>query len=253
MMRLSELERKAEQIQKETVRCAIDNKIGHLAPALSCLDILVALYYEVADEEDEIIVSKGHGGLAQLVIMADRGDISKESLLEYLRMYGVLTGGPHECVRHSTGTLGHGLPIAVGRAYARYYLERPGHIWVIVGDGEFEEGSCFEAVSLAGDLPFNFFNITILIDRNGFRAMDKTKAVPGFHGQIEGHNMNELVDNLKMKPPGLFSCMTIKGCGVPFMENDPKWHYRLPQTPEEISWIDSFLNSTPTTDTSSAT
>ncbi len=221
-------------LREKILRWAMAHNAGHIASSMSIVEILVALDH-VAQPYDELVISKGHGA------------------------YGVICQYEHyhegECLeRHpgaslvSTGSLGHGFPFAVGLAYAWRTTER--HVWCIVGDAEMEEGSCWEAYGLWRDL--GKLPITVIVDGNTFGARKAAVRAPLLDVDVvaAGHDPLDLVHSLKQKPHVLYCCTT-KGKGVPFMEGKPGWHYRLPTTPEELSWIDSFLSSNETPPASS--
>jgi len=219
--------KKSNQLKANILQVACKNKKGHIAPSLSCLDILTVLFYNIADKKDTIILSKGHGCYGLYAIYADLGLMSKEKW-ERFELPGCVDG---------YGSLGHGLPVAVGVAFANKKLDNDKHVWVIVGDGEMQEGSMWEALSFM--YHHNLTNITVIIDNNGLQAMDSIKSVlyqnltsrlQGWGFKVwpcDGHNHHELFDMLESKPLILLA-KTIKGKGVKYMENDPKWHYRLP-------------------------
>jgi len=220
--------RKADKLRKEILKVAIANQKGHIAPSLSCLDILTVLYYDIADEKDTIILSKGHGCYGLYAIWADIGLLARDKW-ERFELSGCLDG---------YGSLGHGLPIAVGIAYANKVLRKPYHTWVIVGDGEMQEGSMWESLSFL--YHHNLTNITIIVDNNGLQAMDRTKEILyanlysrfqgwGFTPYISnGHSHKDLKKWLITKPIILIAT-TIKGKGVKYMEGIAKWHYRCPE------------------------
>jgi transketolase len=224
---------KADKIRKEILRVAVKNKQGHIAPSLSCVDILVILYYVIADKNDTIILSKGHGCYGLYAIWADLGLLDKDKW-ENFKLDGCVDG---------YGSLGHGLPIGVGVAFANKIMNKPNHTWVIVGEGEMQEGSNWEALSFM--YHHDLTNITVIIDDNRLQAMDKTDNViyaileDRFEGwgfmpfRCNGHSHKELEAELGTKPQILIAD-TIKGKGVSFMENVACWHYRVP-TQEELN------------------
>ncbi len=222
---------KIEQLRREIMRIAIKNKKGHIAPSLSCLDILVVLYYEPEFKNDTVILSKAHGCYGLYAIEADKGIISRDDW-ENFNMpgcYGEL------------GSLGHGLPIGVGLAFGRKLQNKSGHVFVICGDGEMQEGSMWEALSFMKH--HNLSNITAIIDNNGLQAMDRIEDVLAqdlsarLRGwglcfcSCDGHNYPDLLDVLAIRPQAILA-HTIKGKGYPFMMDDPKFHYRLPSAEE---------------------
>ena len=218
---------KANKIRKEILRVAVKNKQGHIAPSLSCVDILTVLYYQVADKEDTIILSKGHGCYGLYAIWADLGLLDKDKW-EGFKLDGCVDG---------YGSLGHGLPIGVGVAFANKIMNKDCHTWVIIGDGECQEGSNWEALSFM--YHHDLDNITVIVDDNKLQAMDKTDRImyaildDRFEGwgfmpyRCNGHNHRELEAELGTKPQILIAD-TVKGYGVKEMEGVAKWHYRCP-------------------------
>lgn len=259
------LQKKSDQIRQEVIEVAVKNRAGHIAPSLSCVDILTALYYSVMnyqqdnpywDKRDRLIFSKAHGCYALYAILADKGIVpdmewknfytSKSTLLgcmEYRLEYGIEAG---------CGSLGHGLPIAVGQAFGAKIQKKAYHIFCIIGDGEMQEGTTWEAIQFA--VKHEVSNLTIIVDNNRLQAMDfiikvldKTtkdniKRLKGF-GLLpiicNGHNVNKLACLLNtknisaLKIPRVIIAETIKGYGLKCMENIPKFHFRIP-TDEEL-------------------
>jgi transketolase len=244
---MTDLSEKADQLRKRVLEMAMEEDYGHIAPALSCLEILVALFYEVMEPTDLFVMSKGHGALALYAVLLDRR-AGTPPLRE--RLPGCL--GRNNRLGHlcNTGSLGHGLPFAVGMALAKHTQRKPGRVFVLVGDAELEEGSCYEALQLASDLDTR--NITFIVDCNGLGAMHRvdTYYLPIQKAPINGHNFGELTTALCSQAP-FITCRTVKGHGVPFMEGRMEWHYRKPKTPEELSWIASYLSSETTPPASS--
>ena len=186
------------------------------------------LHYKIADPKDTIILSKGHGCYGLYAIWADLGLITREKWSKF-DLPGCVDG---------YGSLGHGLPVAVGVAYANKKLCNGLHTWVIVGDGEMQEGSNWEALSFM--YHHDLRNITVIIDDNGLQAMDRidnvmhqilSNRLKGWGLNVykcDGHNHAEL-EGLKFKPQVLIA-KTIKGYGVEYMENKAEWHFRCPKT-----------------------
>ena len=218
---------KAEALRKNVFETSVRNNQGHIAPSLSCLDILTVLYYHTAKPDDSIILSKGHGCYALYAIWADKGLIPKEKW-ENFELPGCLEG---------YGSLGHGLPVAVGEAFANQKLGNDKHVWVIVGDGELQEGSNWEA--LAFMFHHELRNLTVIVDCNGLQAMDEINNIlfqmlPGrFMGwgfeteECDGHDHIQLTQELEYRPPILMA-WTIKGKGFDYMENCAEWHFKVP-------------------------
>ena len=230
-------ELKAKKIRKDVLELALKYKDGHIAPAFSVIEILVALHNEILKKDDKIILSKGHGCLSLYASLIDKGFNPK------------ITGHPDVDVKQgifcTTGSLGHGLPIGVGMAFARKFKKEKGHIFVIIGDGECQEGTIWESLNLAQK--YKLDNLTVIVDYNKLQALttikevmnetnlkDKFKAFGCQVIEIDGHNFNELLDNLSTMKiekdiPRVIIADTIKGKGLSFMENKPEWHSRIPE------------------------
>lgn len=227
----------------------------HVASALSCVDILVALYFSVlridpanpeAPDRDCLLLSKGHGCMAQYGALAERGFFPDAVLEEYARDGGRLAEhpGPH-CVpgiEAATGSLGHGLPIGAGLALAAKVRSANYRVFVVLSDGECFEGSVWEAALFAPTL--GLAGLTAIVDYNGWSAMARTapamepfaekwRAFGWSVQEIDGHDVGALASVLASVPfepgrPSAIIARTVKGKGVSFMENDLEWHYRPP-------------------------
>ena len=240
------LKAKADEIRKEVIRVAVKNHAGHIAPSLSCVDILVALYYAVMEPEDRFILSKAHGGYGLYAILADKGLLPKEKwenfdlpgCVERMTEYGIEAG---------CGSLGHGLPMAVGLAWGLQLQGKPGRVFCLMGDGECQEGTTWEAVQFA--VHHRLDNLIVIIDDNKLQAMDFTENVirgnlqnkfKGFSISamvIDGHKIEAIPRHLNtpwhQDIPNVIICETIKGYGLKCAENKPHFHFRVP-TPEEM-------------------
>ena len=191
----------------------------HVAPAFSCLEIVDIVYHDLMREGDTFIMSKGHGAMAQYVILEDMG---KLNLDDYGKSIGCHPDLGVPGIACSTGSLGHGLGMAIGMAYA----DPASRVFVLLSDGELMEGSTWEALMLALSLDL-MRNMRIHVDFNGFHSSGK---IPWIYRQQLGA-IREIADSR-----GFLSSIvlhnTVKGKGVSFMENNPIWHYRSP-SPEE--------------------
>lgn len=233
------MKNKIDFLRQDVMRVACKNNKGHIAPSLSCLDILAVLKYEPKFKNDDIILSKAHGGYGLYAIEADQGKISKEDW-ENFNLCGIYDG---------MGSLGHGLPIAVGRAFGRRLQNKLGHVFVIVGDGELQEGSNWEALAFMHHHGLN--NITVVVDYNQLQALEPVYDVLctdisrqfqgwGFHPAVcRGHNYEDLFAMLRLRPAVIIACTT-KGKGFPAIEDDPKFHYRIPTEEERV--YQTYLN-----------
>lgn len=273
-------------IRKDIYLAASQHKFAHLASAFSCVEILYALYLcEVmkydsknpkSEERDFFIMSKGHGSLALYSVLNRAGFFSRDTLMQFCKPNTILGGEPNSLsipgVEASTGSLGHGLSFAVGIAIANKIDKKSNHTYVLIGDGELQEGSVWEAVISAAK--FELDNLTLIIDDNKIQKMGKIEEISGVSSwrsrfeafdwcveEVDGHNVEAVVEVLK-KPsknnmPKVVIANTIKGKGVSFIENDPSWHWRMPNKKqtrelckelniceEEISDAKSVYNST---------
>jgi transketolase len=237
MSNINVLEQKAKKLRKDILGMALEYKDGHIAPALSVVEILVALYYGISKEEDKIILSKGHGCLSLYAVLRDKGFNPKIS--------GHPDIEPEQGIVCTTGSLGHGLPIGMGMAFARKFLKKNGHVFVLIGDGECQEGTIWESLNLAQR--YELDNLTIIVDHNKLQALTTVKEVMnetnlkdkfevfGCHViELPGHDLKELLHNLsdktiKKNVPRVIIANTIKGKGLSFMENKPEWHSRIPE------------------------
>ena len=156
------LRKKSNEIRDEVIQVSVRNKAGHIAPSLSCVDILVALYYDVMsykpenplwEDRDRLVFSKGHGCYALYAILADKGIMPQKEWKEFYAPLSSLSGcierRPEYGIEASCGSLGHGLPISVGIAFGAKLQNKNYHTFCIVGDGELQEGSTWEALQFA--------------------------------------------------------------------------------------------------------
>ena len=216
----------------------------HVAPAFSCLEIVDVIYHGLKRPQDVFVMSKGHGALAQYVVLESLG---KMSLDEYCA--GSLgahpdRGGPIEA---STGSLGHGLGLAVGMAYAEYLKGTDAQVFVVMSDGELQEGSTWEAVQMAANLKLD--NLVLFVDLNDFGGLDRiSTGHPAVYPVAEkfeafgwdaatgdGHDADDMKQMYWTRPgdrPYALIGKTVKGRGVSYMENAPIWHYRSPSKEE---------------------
>lgn len=265
-MDIKTLKNKADYIREEVIRVAVKRQAGHIASSLSCVDILVALYYECMlhrpkdplwSERDRLIFSKGHGCYSLYAILADKGVFPKgeweKFYTENTTLSGCLQQKPEYGLEAGCGSLGHGLPIAVGLAFGAILQNKRYHIFCIVGDGELQEGSNWEALQFA--VKHGLKNLIIIVDCNCLQAMDfvinildrkRTDLIKRFRGfglsplVCPGHNIDKLIGSIHavkaslLKVPKVIIAKTIKGYGLRCMENVPKFHFRIPNK-EELS------------------
>jgi transketolase len=226
----------------------------HIAPAFSCLELVDAVYHDLmqrdGDRPDTFVMSKGHGCLAQYIILEDIGVLTEEHLNSYCKPGGVLGSHPDYGVpgiEASTGSLGHGLGIAAGMALADKVRGDGRTVFVVMSDGELQEGSVWEAMMLAPSLGLT--NLVALVDLNDFQSLGRTSEIlPNFYPmkdkveafgwgclEVDGHDSVAIVAAVRGRTrtkPMMILGRTTKGKGVSYMENVPIWHYRSP-SPEE--------------------
>ncbi|HEX2652432.1 MAG TPA: transketolase [Xanthobacteraceae bacterium] len=228
----------------------------HVAPAFSCTEITDAVYNGLmrrdanGSDHDVFLMSKGHGCMIQYVILEERGVLSRKDLDLYCKPDGRLGAHPdYETpgVAASTGSLGHGMGLATGQAYAEKLKKTDVLIYCVLSDGEFQEGSTWEAMMMAANLKLD--NLIAFMDFNDFGGLERMsdghqafyplveKAVAfGWEAvEVDGHNgeaMFNAVTSRKGGRPLIIVCRTVKGKGVSYMENVPIWHYRSPNKDE---------------------
>ena len=244
---------------KDLIEISYNVKEGHIASSLSVLDILYVLYKDVVDFEsiknkkddrDRVILSKGHASLGLYVILSHFNLLS--NLNRFCQFDSCLGGHPSdkiEYVESSTGSLGHGLPMGIGLALG-YKIKKFNHkIFVIIGDGESNEGSIWESALLASHQNLN--NLYCIMDYNhsSDRAlkldniMDKFKSFNWNCLEIDGHNQEEIKKSLSINSskPNFILANTIKGKGCKIMENNPEWHHKTPTKEEYKLIMDELL------------
>ncbi|NTV15397.1 MAG: transketolase [Desulfobulbaceae bacterium] len=244
------LEGMSRQVRRDVLR--MHCKGTNVASAMSAVDILVGLYFAVmpraqdgAAVQDRFILSKGHGVAALYATLAARGLIESALLATYLHDGSPLAGHPARGslpgIETSTGSLGHGLPMAVGLAWAAKLSGSPARVFVMQGDGEQQEGSVWEAAALAARLELG--NLVVIVDINGLQGYDRVNDLTplglfadkwqafGWQTQeIDGHEHEQIAGALNACPlsparPTAILARTVKGKGVGEMEDQLGWHY----------------------------
>jgi transketolase len=195
-------------------------------------------------------MSKGHGCMIQYVILEEKGFLTKADLDAYCKPGGMLGAHPDfgtPGIHASTGSLGHGLGIAVGQAHAEKLKKTDVNIYCVLSDGEFQEGSTWEAMMMGGNLGLD--NLIAFMDNNDFSGLErmseghkafypiveKAEAFGWETIEVDGHDEEKMFDalaNRKGGKPLLLVCRTVKGKGVSYMEHVPIWHYRSPNAEE---------------------
>ena len=224
---LDELEKIAEKIRKKVIRRSYLNQLSHVGSNLSCVRILTALYFSVMEEQDRFIMSKGHAALALYSVLSEKGILPPEILEGFGKKIETHVSDEIEGVEISTGSLGHGLPIALGMALANEFSR----IFVLLSDGELNEGSNWEAFCFAAKNPLRFQNLIAVIDNNGCDALKEIEIEAevlaiqalGWEVQIIQDRMEDIVSSLGRieGAPHLVVVKTRKGEGVPALERDP--------------------------------
>ena len=258
------LEEKALWLRQQILKMTCKAGAGHVAPSMSCADILVALHQGGIlrldanrprwEDRDRFILSKGQAAVALYAVLADLGYFPTEELYGFTQQGSRLGGHTEDTipgVEAFTGSLGHGLPLGAGLALT---AQRDKKEWITVvlhGDGECHEGSVWEAAMFAAQHKLN--NLIVIVDRNGLSATDFTEKSVGLEPLdkkwesfgwevkvINGHSMCELMETFSTfrertsdKPLAIIA-KTVKGKGLSFMENKPIWHYRIPADAELV-------------------
>lgn len=254
---LHELEIVAAQIRCDLIRMIHIAKMGHPGGSLSVADLLAALYFRVMridparpdwPARDRFILSKGHACPAWYAALIRRGYLGADCIGTLRCMDSLLQGHPDMVktpgVDMTAGSLGHGFSAGLGMALAARVLDLDYRVWVIIGDGEMQEGSIWEAALAAPNLGLR--NLTVILDRNRIQnddfvdnimpldpVPDKWRAFGWHVVEIDGHDMAQVVQALEASrvapaQPVMIIANTVKGKGVSFMENDPFWHGNAP-------------------------
>ncbi|MBF0520583.1 MAG: transketolase [Nitrospirae bacterium] len=252
----------AHRIRQQTFETICNGGGGHIPASLSIVEILTVLYYggclNVDPENpsdpnrDRFILSKGHACVSLYAALAMKGFFDAEELHKFGKRGSILGGHPDmrkvPGIEASTGALGHGLPFGIGVAMAAKLNRASYKVFVLIGDGECQEGSIWEAAMSAPQ--FKLDNLVVIVDYNKMQAMDfldniipleplvdKWKAFNWEVIEADGHDMEKLIEIFNSTPkvtgkPTLIIAHTIKGKGVSFMENVPIWHFRMPNETE---------------------
>lgn len=251
-----ELKIKSIQYRKKLLTCIKRAGAGHTGGDLSCMDILNVLYNRILNVSpetfddpgrDRYIQSKGHSVEALYVVLADRGFFPESDLKTLCRYGSPYVGHPTRKVRgieQNTGALGHGLAFGVGVALAAKMDNAAYRVYTLLGDGELAEGSNWESMMAAAH--YRLDNLIAIIDRNTLQITGPTEDVCGLEPlgvkleafgwsvvAVDGHDVTALGRVLRETPleigkPSAIIARTIKGKGISFMENDPKWHHHVP-------------------------
>lgn len=236
-------------IRKKILNMALLSKEGHIASSLSIVEILLAIYkyFEAIGHKDiffqRTVLSKGHAVFALYALMNQYGFLSDEDLATVCQYGSNLIGHvpfyPGGNFNFATGSLGHGLPVALGKAYGFSLLQEKMPVFVVVGDGEFNEGSCWEALLLMKKFPNCRLRVIVDNNKSSSRAIPMSDifnyiSVGWSSLEVDGHNINELTyafsnpsqENL------IIICNTEKGFPLGAMMNNPIWHHKTPSVQE---------------------
>ena len=258
------LDERSKYLRRQVVRALDKGERGHIGSSMSLVEMLRVLYDDILrfrpaepkwHERDRMILSKGHGCITLYVMLADKGFIPLETLDTFCHRNSILGGHPESNkipgVEASTGALGHGLSIGVGMALAARMQKRDSRVFVVMGDGEINEGSVWEAALCAGKHKLS--NLTAIIDYNKIQSAGPTREIQdleplldkwrafGFAAiEVDGHDLAQLraaFQSVPVEPdrPTAIICHTVKGKGIPFAEHDPNWHHKAKVAPEIIA------------------
>jgi transketolase len=257
-MEKEKIEQKARQLRFNAVKMIYEGGDGHPGPALSVADILTVLYFDVMridpknpgwEDRDRFILSKGHACAVYYAALADKGYFGENFEHIKLRALGsMLQGHPvmgkTPGVDMTSGSLGNGIAIGAGMAIGGAYRKKDFRVFVIVGDGELQEGICWEGINAAAAHKLD--NLYVFVDNNGLQSggtltevggeTDIAKRFEAFSWDvqlIDGHDIDAIKNSIQKAGrnkgrPHAIVCETIKGKGVSFMENDNSWHKGVP-------------------------
>jgi len=227
-----------KKLRNRILEVSMRDGMGHIPSALSILDVVWVLYNKIMTKDDQFILSKGHAVMALYAVLERKGLLDwSEKLWGHPKRGGAILA--------STGSLGHGLPMAVGLAMAKKIKGEPGRVFCIIGDGECNEGTVWESALIAAHHKLD--NLIVIVDQNksSERALSlgslfsKFSAFEWDANELEdGHNHKELIDAIEgrhiLNFPVVIIANTTKGKGIPFMENSWEWHNRK-MSPEEYN------------------
>ncbi|MBF0560643.1 MAG: transketolase [Alphaproteobacteria bacterium] len=266
----SELDDRSLMLRRMVVRALVKAGRGHLGPAMSLIEILRVFYDDILRirpddpswaDRDRLILSKGHGCLALYALLADKGFFPPSVLDTFCAFDSILGGHPEygsiPGVEASTGALGHGLSIGLGLALAARLKRKSWRVFVVMGDGELNEGSVWEAAMAASKHRVD--SLTAVIDYNKMQSYGPTSVVLDMEPladkwrsfgfavrEVDGHNVSALREALSGAPfesgrPSALICHTVKGKGVPMAENNADWHHKNKLKDNELTAIRAAL------------
>ena len=234
-------------------------KSSHIGSCLSIVEILVVLYNKVLKKNDRFILSKGHAALALYCTLFEKKIISQKILNTFGFNKSILMNHVSHKVKgveFSTGSLGHGLPVAVGKALKFKINKESNRVFVLLSDGEMNEGTTWESLLFASHHKLD--NLNIIIDYNKIQSMDFVKKVINIEPlksklssfgcnvhEINGHDIlaiHKVLTKKNKNKPKIVIANTIKGKGVSFMENNNLWHYKNPNQKELVAGLNEIKN-----------
>lgn len=251
---MTQLQEISKKIRVHILKMMYQSKSSHIGSSLSIVEILVALYFNILKidpknlskpNRDIFILSKAHGSAALYAVLAEKDFFPLDYLKKYYVNGGILPGHLDKTsapgIEFSAGALGHGFAVSIGIAISNKQSKDSGRIFVLIGDGECNEGSIWEGAMLAAHLKLN--NLTAIVDYNKIQSFGRTNEVINLEPivdkwkafgwqvlEVDGHDFNELIDalNSPQDKPKIIISHTVKGKGVSFMEDKLEWHYKSP-------------------------
>ena len=249
-----------KRARKRLIQMHYESGVGHIGGNLSALDAMLLVFHEFMNSGDEFILSKGHSAGALYISLWTKGELTDADLLQFHKDETLLGGHPPvkgiPSIPFATGSLGHGLSLAAGTALANRFKKNPSQTFCLASDGEFQEGSTWEAMIFLAHHCLT--SLTVLVDHNGLQGFGNTtdiasmaplqEKLKGFDVEViivSGHDLPSIRKALKVKSdkPKFIILQTVKGHGISFMENKMEWHYLpLKQTQYEqaLAELDSL-------------
>ena len=233
-MAYSHLVNRAKKLRQDTFKAFVEHGEAHLGGSFSMIEILIALFEEIMVNEDKFILSKAHASFPLCIVLKEKG--LNPSMSTHLEI------DPDNGIYCTTGSLGHGLPIATGMALARSIQDQAGTIYVMMSDGECQEGTTWESLLIGAK--HQLHNMTVIIDYNKIQALttlsdglpldDLALKFRAFNWDCDviedGHSFEEIIDVFQRTSngsrPRSIIANTTKSKGITFFENDPRWHAR---------------------------
>jgi transketolase len=239
------LNQRSKQVRRDIYALSKANGGYHYGGTFSTVEILINLYDKVLEPEDKFILSKGHACWGYYILLRERGHNPS------------LEGHPHldlhNGVHFTTGSEGHGFPAGLGMAFAKKKMNKDGRVFVLIGDGECQEGTTWESLLLGGFHKLN--NLTVVVDFNKIQGsgmvndilpVNNIQTVAESCGwatfNIDGHNNDQILQSLneQTEKPKFIIANTVKGKGVDFMEDKPEWHSKWPNKEEEKAILEQL-------------